>query len=365
MKLPHTWSRATPLFDDERLVSSAGLVPVMGLADQAGLSELIGEKVALRSSRVRSAGANPAGKLTAIIAGMAAGADSIDDLQVVRSGGMQQVFGGVYAPATLGQFLREFTHGHTRQLASVNRALLVGLARRTGVLAGIEEQAYIDIDSLLRPVFGRAKQGASFGHTKIAGRQVLRRGLSPLATTISTPTAAPVVAGIRLRAGRAGSGRGADSMVAEAIRTARAAGAAGPILVRGDSSYGTGPVVAACVRAGAQFSVVLVKNPAVTRAIAAIPDDAWRPVHYPAAVVDPDTGELISDAEVAETPFTAFASTRHPVPSARPPRRGAASAKRAVRCPMRIIRGASLRHRRTQAHGGSQPAVPLAPCITS
>lgn len=313
MKLPHSWSRATPLFDDERLVSSAGLVPVMGLADQAGLSELIGEKVRLRSGRVRSAGANPAGKLTTIIAGMAAGADSIDDLQVVRSGGMQQMFGGVYAPATLGQFLREFTHGHTMQLASVNRALLVGLAQRTGVLAGIEEQAYIDIDSLLRPVFGHAKQGASFGHTKIAGRQVLRRGLSPLATTISTPDAAPVIAGIRLRAGRAGSGRGADSMVAEAIRTARAAGAAGPILVRGDSSYGTGPVTSACLRAGAQFSVVLAKNPAVTRAIAAIPDDAWRPVHYPGAVVDPDTGELISDAEVAETPFTAFASTKHPV----------------------------------------------------
>jgi hypothetical protein len=51
-------------------------------------------------------------------------------------------------------------------------------------------------------VFGHAKQGANFGHTKIAGRQVLRRGLSPLATTISTEHGAPVVAGIRLRAGK-------------------------------------------------------------------------------------------------------------------------------------------------------------------
>ena len=105
-------------------------------------------------------------------------------------------------------------------------------------------------DSLLRPVFGHAKEGASFGHTKIAGKQVMRRGLSPLATTISTPTAAPLVAGIRLRAGKAGSGRGADSMVTEAINTARAAGAAGKILVRGDSAYGNSPVVAACVKAG-------------------------------------------------------------------------------------------------------------------
>ena len=302
-----------PVFDDEHLVSCAGLVPVMGLAEQTGLSELIGDKVALWSTRVRSAGVNPAGKITSIIAGMAAGADSIDDLQVVRSGGMKRLFGGVYAPATLGQFLREFTHGHTRQLGSVARAHLVNLAQRTEVLAGIEAQAYVDIDSLLRPVFGHAKQGASFGHTKIAGKQVLRKGLSPLATTISTPTAAPLVTGIRLRAGKAGSGRGADSMVVEAINTARQAGASGRILVRGDSAYGTSPVVAACVKAGAQFSVVLVKNPAVTRAIATIAEDAWQPVHYPGAVVDPDTGQLISDAEVAETVFTAFASTKHPV----------------------------------------------------
>jgi hypothetical protein len=245
---------------------------------------------------------NPAGKVTSIVAGMAAGADSIDDLDVIRSGGMPRLFGEVYAPATLGQLLREFTHGHSAQLASVARAHLVNLVTRTGLLPGIETQAYVDIDSLLRPVYGHAKQGASFGHTKIAGRQVLRRGLSPLATTISTRAGAPVVAGIRLRAG-----------FGEAIRAARAAGATGEILVRGDSAYGTSAVVAACLKAGARFSVVLTKNRAVNRAIATITDDAWTPVHYPGAVVDPDTGVLISDAEVAEVEFTAFASTKHPV----------------------------------------------------
>jgi hypothetical protein len=304
------------LFDDENLVSCAGLVPVMALAEQAGLSELIADRVTLNSltpPRVASATVNPAGKLTSIIAGMAAGADSIDDLELIRSGGMKRVFGQVYAPATLGQFLREFTHGHTSQLASVARAHLVNLVERTDLLPGIEEQAYVDIDSLLRPVYGHAKQGASFGHTKIAGKQVLRKGLSPLATTISTRQGAPVVAGIRLRAGKAGSGRGADSMVTEAVKTARAAGATGKILVRGDSAYGTSPVVAACLRAGVQFSFVLAKNTAVTRAIEAIPEDAWTPVHYPGAVLDPDTGELISDAEVAEIEFTAFASTEAPV----------------------------------------------------
>jgi len=301
------------MFDDENLVSCAGLVPVMGLAEQAGLSGLIEQRITLDSARVASAAVNPAGKLTSIIAGMAAGADSIDDLDVIRSGGMPRLFGGVYACSTLGQFLREFTHGHTRQLAAVARVHLVNLVRRTGLLPGIEERAFIDIDSLLRPVYGHAKQGASFGHTKIAGRQVLRKGLSPLSTTISTETGAPVVAGIRLRAGKAGSGRGAASMVTEAIGTARAAGAIGEILVRGDSAYGNSAVVGACLKAGVRFSVVLTKNPAVNRAIAAIAEDAWTPVHYPGAVQDPDTGELISDAEVAETTFTAFTSTKHPV----------------------------------------------------
>jgi hypothetical protein len=313
VKLSHGWSKATPLFDDEHLVSDAGLVPVMTLAEQAGLSELVAQRVRLASSRVASAGVNPVGKVASIIAGMAAGADSIDDLQVIRSGGNKRVFDQVYAPATLGQFLREFTHGHSLQLASVARAHLVGLTQRTNLLPGIEQQAFIDIDSLLRPVYGHAKQGASFGHTKISGKQVLRRGLSPLATTISTPQAAPVMAGIRLRAGRAGSGKGAASMVREAIGTARAAGATGEILVRGDSAYGNSAVVRACAKAGVRFSVVLTKNRAVTRAIGAIPDHAWTPVIYPGAVLDPDTGELISDAEVAETEFTAFASTEHPV----------------------------------------------------
>ncbi|NYE70184.1 hypothetical protein [Microlunatus parietis] len=98
---------------------------------------------------------------------------------------------------------------------------MINLAQHSGVLPALAQLAYVDIDSLLRPVYGHDKQCASFGHTKIAGNQVLRRGLSPLATTISTPLAAPVVAGIRLSAGKAGSGKGAASMVAEASRRPR------------------------------------------------------------------------------------------------------------------------------------------------
>jgi hypothetical protein len=239
-----------------------------------------------------------------------AGADCIDDIDVLRSGGMKTLFDGVYAPSTVGTLLREFTFGHARQLESVLREHLVALCRRVDLLPDATEQrAFIDIDSLLRPVYGHAKQGASYGHTKIAGTQILRKGLSPLATTISTAGSAPVIAGMRLRAGRTGSAKGAGRMVAQAIGTARAAGARGPILVRGDSAYGSRPVIRACLRARAQVSLVMTRNPAVERALAGIDETAWTPVSYPGAVRDPDTGAWISDAEVAEIAYTAFAST--------------------------------------------------------
>jgi hypothetical protein len=107
----HAWRGDSAVFDEDNLVSQAGLVPLMKLAEQAGLSALLEEHVRFTSERVKSGAANATAKLTAIIAGMAAGADSIDDLDVIRSGGMKKLFDGVYACATLGIFLREFTCG--------------------------------------------------------------------------------------------------------------------------------------------------------------------------------------------------------------------------------------------------------------
>jgi hypothetical protein len=305
----HSFAAESAVFDDDHLVSCAGLVPVMTLADQTRLPDLLAGKVHIAEPKIKSGSANPAPKLATLIAAMCAGADCIDDVDIVRSGGMKTLFGGVYAPSTVGTLLREFTFGHARQLESVLREHLVALCGRVDLLPAAAQRVFIDIDSLLRPVYGHAKQGASYGHTKIAGKQILRKGLSPLATTISTAGHAPVIAGMRLRAGRAGSGKGAGRMVAQAIATARAAGVDGQILVRGDSAYGTRSVVRSCLRAGAQFSLVITRNTAVERAIAAIDEDAWTPVAYPGAVRDPDTGAWISDAEVAEIGYTAFAST--------------------------------------------------------
>jgi hypothetical protein len=309
VQVSHRFTAESAVFDDDHLVSCAGLVPVMTLAAQTGLSRLLADKVHIAEPRIRSGAANPSPKLATLIAGMCAGADCIDDIDILRSGGMTTLFDGVYAPSTVGTLLGEFTFGHARQLESVLREHLVALCGRVELLPGADQQVFIDIDSLLRPVYGHAKQGASYGHTKIAGKQILRKGLSPLATTISTPGAAPVVAGMRLRAGRANSGKGAARMVAQGIRTARDCGADGQILVRGDSAYGNRKVVRACLRANAHFSLVMTRNAAIDRAIATIDDDAWTPVSYPGAVRDPDTGAWISDAEVAEIPYTAFAST--------------------------------------------------------
>jgi Transposase DDE domain group 1 len=310
VQVSHRFTVASAVFDDDHLVSCAGLVPVMTLATQTALSDLLAETVHIAEPKIKSGSANPAPKLATLIAAMCAGADCIEDVDIVRSGGMKALFGDVYAPSTIGTLLREFTFGHARQLESVLREHLVALCGRIDLLPGADDaRVFIDIDSLLRPVYGHAKQGASYGHTKIAGKQILRKGLSPLATTISTAGHAPVISGMRLRAGKTGSGKGAGRMVAQAIATARAAGAGEQILVRGDSAYGHRTVIRSCRRAGAQFSLAMTRNTAVERAIAAIDEHAWTPVSYPGAVRDPDTGAWISDAEVAEIDYTAFAST--------------------------------------------------------
>ena len=223
---------------------------------------------------------------------------------MLRAGGTPRVFDEVYAPSTLGILLREFTFGHANQLAAVAREHLAALAQRTPLLPGIEQRAFLDIDSLLRPVYGHHKQGATFGHAKIAGRALLRKGLSPLVTTLSVPQAAPVIAEAWLRSGKTGSGRGAARQVTQAIGTTRGCGGSGTIMLRGDSAFGTKKIIAACLDEQIEFSLTLSRNRRVTTAIDSIDEAEWTPVHYPGAVLDPDTGALISDAEAAETGYT-------------------------------------------------------------
>jgi hypothetical protein len=304
--LLHGLAKIHASFDEPNLVSRAGLVPVMALAERAGLGELVAEHV----RPGRRCGVNAQLKVPCLVAGMVAGADSIDDLDVLRHGALPGLFGGLRAPSTLGSFLRAFTWGNVLQLGKVNRELLAELARRAPLLPGAGTLAFADIDSMQKRVCGHAKQGAAFGHTKIQGKSLLVRGLNVLAATISTPLAAPVIAATRLRGGSASSARGAASMVTEAAGTARAAGCAGTLVVRMDSGFYGAPAVRAARQAGACFSVTVRMDSRVRAAIAAIPEDAWTPIRYPRAIFDDQLGCWVSDARVAEADYTAFTSRK-------------------------------------------------------
>ena len=304
MRLLHELAKIHATFDDPHLVSQAGLVPVMALAERAGLGELAAEHVRIS----RPCGVNAAVKIGCLVAGMTAGADSIDDMGLLRHGAMGVLFGGIRAPSTLGSFLRAFTWGNTLQLQKVHRQFLAGLAGRTPLLPGADVLAFLDIDSQQKRVYGHAKQGAAFGFTKIQGKGLLVRGLNVLATTICTPLAAPVIAGTRLRGGNASSARGAASMITEGVTTARASGCTGTLVVRMDSAFYGAAAVAAARKAGAHFSVTVRTDPKVRAAIAAIDDDAWTPIRYPRAVWDDQLRRWVSDAEVTEVGYTAFAS---------------------------------------------------------
>ena len=287
-----------PVFDDPNVVSAAGLAPALRLAESAGLYELL-ESLSVPSASLSA-------KVAAVIGGMLAGADSIDDLDLLRHGGMGKLFTGVRAPSTLGTFLRSFTHGHVQQLDKINTGLLAGLATRVpGLLAGGEAGgiALLDVDDTVREVHGYAKQGAAFGYSKV-------RGLNIQLATISTPTAAPAIAQARLRKGNTASAAGCGRLLAQAITTARTAGVTGRVLARADSAYYGWAFVGTAIRHKAWFSVTARMNPAVVKAITSIDEAAWQAIEYPNAVYEETEQRWVSDAEVAKIPFVAFTGRR-------------------------------------------------------
>ena len=302
MQLSHTRPVRSAVFDDPNLVSCAGLVPVVTLARSAGLHELADRHLDMPTDK----GANPGLKVASLVAGMVAGADSIDDMAMLRHGGMGRVFTNAYAPSTLGSFLRSFTFGHVRQLDAVASRFLAGLAARAPLVAGIDEYALVDVDDTIIEVHGHAKQGSGYGYSGVCG-------LNAALATVTTRQAAPVILTQRLRKGACGSPRGAKRLVTDALATLkklRTAGAGAKPLVRMDSAfYGRGAVLAA-VRAGAEVSVTVRLDPRVKATVTAIPDHAWQTIEYTDAVFDETSQQWISRAEVAEVPFTAFAAQK-------------------------------------------------------
>lgn len=266
-------------FDDERIVSDAGIALAATLAERLGIEALVARFVRLRPDRP---GARNVGrKVMSLIYAMALGADSIDDCDVLRSGRTRRLLGGwVAAPSTLGTFLRAFTFGHVRQL---DRVLAETLTRawRAGAGPG-DGRLTVDVDSFVGEVHGYQKQGAAFGYTRV-------RGYHPL---LAARAETREVLHLRLRKGSANTQRGILRFTDELIARVARAGARGVKLLRADSGFWNAKVFERLERAGWLYSIGVRMTKPVAALVAEISEDAWTPIaDYP------DTGE----AQIAET----------------------------------------------------------------
>ena len=246
MRLLHDLAKTHATFDDPNLVSRAGLVPVMALAQRAGLHDLVAEHVRIGRSR----GVNAPVNIACLAAGMIAGADSIDDMDLLRHGAMPALFGGVRAPSTLGSFLRAFTWGNVLRVEKVSPAA-AGRPGLPGPAAARQGHRGVRGHRLDAKARLRAQEaGRGVRAHQDPGEKPLVRGLNALAATISTPVAAPVIAATRLRGGNAASARGAASFATASVTTARSAGCSGILVARADSAFYSAAFTGAVRRAG-------------------------------------------------------------------------------------------------------------------
>jgi hypothetical protein len=271
-------------FTEERLISDAGLLVTATLAERLGIEELVNESVWLDS---RAPGAClPGRKVMSLVHGMLAGADSIDDMNVLRSGSTQLILGHrVMAPSTLGTFLRAFTFGHVRQL---DRVLDVALARAWEAGAGPGElPLVVDIDSFIGEVCSEQKQGAGYGYTK-------KLGYHPI---VAVRSDTGEVLHIRNRKGKANTQRGVARFVDELLARVRRAGHHGPIIIRADSGFENHKLMKVLHARGVEFSIGVKQSPTIKKLIAEIPEENWVTIaNYP------ETGE----AQIAETTLKGF-----------------------------------------------------------
>src|SRR4051794_11058816 len=255
-------------FDDQRVVSDAGVALVATLAQRLGIEALASRLVGLR--RDRPGAANPGRKVMALLFAMVLGADSIEDCDVLRAGRTRRLLGGwVPAPSTLGTFLRAFTFGHVGQLDA-----LLGHALQRAWQAGAgpgDGRLVIDVDSFVGEVCGRLKQGAAYGYTKLFGYHPI------LATRADTRETLH----IRLRTGSANTQKGMLRFTDELIARVTRAGASGVKLLRADSGFWNTKVFERLERAGWQYSIGVRMIKTVRAAVEAIPQDAWTTIDYP------------------------------------------------------------------------------------
>jgi hypothetical protein len=279
IQAPATLDQIAVRFDEQRLVSDAGLLLTATLAERLGVERLVNDSVWLGHGVPGAA--LPGRKVMSLVHGMLAGADSIDDMNVLRAGSTGLVLGhAVMAPSTLGTFLRAFTFGHVRQLDCV---LDASLRRAWGAGAGPGDQRLvIDIDSFIGEVHGDQKHGASYGYTK-------QLGYHPL---LATRGGTGEVLHIRNRKGKANTQRGNPRFVDELLARVRRAGASGTILIRADSGFENHKLFKTFDARGIEFSIGVKQRKQVRALIDQIPEENWM------TLTDyPDGGE----AQIAET----------------------------------------------------------------
>jgi hypothetical protein len=269
------------VFDDERVVSDAGIALVATLAGRLGIEALVGRLLTLR--RDRPGAANAGRKVMALIYAMLLGGDCIDDCDVLRAGRTRRLLGGwLPAPSTLGTFLRAFTFGHVRQL---DRLLAETLTRawRAGAGPG-NDRLVVDVDSFIGEIYGHEKQGAGFGYTK-------KRGYHPL---LASRAGTGEVLHIRLRKGKANSSRGVLRFAEDLIARVARAGAGGEKLLRADSAFWNKKLMGRLQQAGWLYSISIRMQKGVAEQIQAIPESAWQ------ALEDYPKG---GEAQIAETTY--------------------------------------------------------------
>ena len=259
---PATLDQIAVRFDEQRLVSDAGLLLTATLAERLGVERLVNDSV--RLGRGVAGAALPGRKVMSLVHGMLAGADSIDDMNVLRAGSTGLVLGhAVMAPSTLGTFLRAFTFGHVRQLDHV---LDESLRRAWAAGAGPGDQRLvIDIDSFVGEVHGYKKQGASYGYTK-------QLGYHPL---LATRGGTGEVLHIRNRKGKANTQRGNPRFVDELLARVRRAGATGTILIRADTGFENHKLFKTFDAKGVEFSIGVKQRKPIRALIEEIDETAW------------------------------------------------------------------------------------------
>ncbi len=261
-------------FGEGSLVAGGGLLLAVAVTARLGLEALIDDTV----RPAGSAGSGSGRKVLALVASMLVGGSCIDDTDRLRAGSAGAVSGfavsgfavsgfavsgfAVSAPSALGSFLRSFALGHVRQL---DRAHELALQRAWSVgAAPAAAEMTVDLDSTICEVFGKAKHGAAYGHTRVMGCHPLAAVRDDTGEMLHSP----------MRSGS--SQRGNEHFARETLARLRRLAADASVTVRADAGFFSYDMIDALGAHGASYSITIPHNAKAKAAVDAIDDDACK-----------------------------------------------------------------------------------------